>query len=500
MRLALRLTLLIIGTFVLALLAITWEQRGRFEARYEESRTEQLQALLTALDEGATLAWRTSGTDGLQRYLDRVAEHQDSFSIHLVRLDALSKDELFSRLPSELRAQALAGQQVLFVDHRAKPPMIVAFDQLAVGQEAGVPFAVAMRRSMYGESAFVRENLRTFIKNTGLTVLIGLAVAVILGARLISAPLNRIVAKARLVGQGDFAVRFRAGNESSAEITMLSAELDAMVEQLGALHKRVETEAAARVAVVERMRHSDRLATVGTLSAGIAHELGTPLHIVSGRANRIASSASVSEETRQEAESIRSQCERMRIIIEQLLTFARKPSGQPVSVSLMEVASRVTAWLEPVARKKQAQLVLESAGSDAAEVRCIAHVGLVEQALTNVTLNALQAVGEGGVVRVCVREEVRSGQTPDSLPQSWAVMEVRDNGSGIAKEIRSQIFDPFFTTKSVREGTGLGLSITHEIVQEHGGFIELDSHTSADPVPSGDHGTTMRLYFKSESA
>ena len=79
-------------------------------------------------------------------------------------------------------------------------------------------------------------------------------------------------------------------------------------------------------------------------------------------------------------------------------------------------------------------------------------------------------------------------------------MEVRDNGSGIAKEIRSQIFDPFFTTKSVREGTGLGLSITHEIVQEHGGFIELDSHTSADPVPSGDHGTTMRLYFKSESA
>lgn len=497
MRLALRLTLLIVGTFILAILAITWEQRGRFESRYEEIRTQQLEALLTALDEGASLAWRAGGPPELERYLERVAARQDDCTIRLVRLDTLANDELYTRLPAEQRQPARDGQQVIFIDHRAVPPTIHVFNQLSVGKEAGVPYGVAMSRVMYGEASFVRANLRTFILNTGLTVLVGLAVAVILGARLISAPLNRIVEKARLVGKGDFGVRFQAGNESSAEITRLSAELDAMVQQLGELQTRVESEAAARVAVVERMRHSDRLATVGTLAAGIAHELGTPLHIISGRANRIAGSASVADEIRFEAESIRGQCERMRIIVEQLLTFARKPSGQPSSVSLGDVATRVTAWLEPVARKKSARLELLKSSAD---IRSIAHVGLVEQALTNVTLNALQAVGEGGLVRITTREETRSTDGPEARPTRWALLEVSDNGSGIAPEIRSQIFDPFFTTKAVSEGTGLGLSITHEIMQEHGGFIELDSHTSGEPSQSGAHGTTMRLYFKAEAA
>lgn len=496
MRLALRLTLLIIGTFVLALLAITWEQRGRFESRYEEMRTEQLEALLTALDEGANLAWHSGGAQELQHYLDRVGARQDYSSVHLVRLDALAQDDLFASFPIALRQQAQAGRQVIFIDHSQSPPVLVAFARLSVGQDAGQRLGVTLRRSMVGESAFVRENLRTFMKNTGLTVLVGLIFAVLWGARLISAPLNRIVAKARLVGTGDFRVRFHLGNESSAEITRLCTELDAMVQQLGELHHRVETEAAARVAVVEKMRHNDRLATVGTLAAGIAHELGTPLHIVSGRANRIASSASASDDVRTEAESIRSQCERMRIIVEQLLTFARKPSGQPSSVLLYDVARRVTAWLEPVARKKNSRIELLP---PTAEVRCTAHVGLLEQALTNITLNALQAVGEDGLVRIAVREEEKPGGASES-PQKWAIIEVSDNGSGIANEIRAKIFDPFFTTKAVSEGTGLGLSITHEIVQEHGGFIELDSHTAAEQNSPGEHGTTMRLYFKAEGA
>lgn len=497
MRLALRLTLLIIGTFVVALLAITWEQRGRFEARYEEIRAQQTQTLLTALDEGASIAWREGGTAGLQRYLDRVAARQEDASIHLVRLDSLTNDDRFAHLPPDLRKQAQAGQLVIFIEHSARPPRIVAFDQLSVGQEAGQRFGVAMLRVLSGEESFVRENMQMFIQRTGLTVLIGLAVAVLLGARLISAPLNRIVEKARLVGGGDFAVRFLAGNESSAEITMLCQELDAMVQQLGSLQRRVQSEAAARIEAVERVRHNDRLATVGTLAAGIAHELGTPLHIILGRANRIAASAVASEEVRAEADSIRSQCERMRNIVEQLLTFARKPSGSPSVVPLRDVATRVTAWLEPVARKKNVRLELVL---DSSDVRCVAHVGLIEQALTNVTLNALQAVGADGHVCVAVRNETRPGEHPTDRPTRWAVLEVRDNGSGIAPEIRSQIFDPFFTTKAVSEGTGLGLAITHEIVQEHGGFIELDSHTSGEPLGSVEHGTTMRLYFKAEEA
>lgn len=199
-----------------------------------------------------------------------------------------------------------------------------------------------------------------------------------------------------------------------------------------------------------------------------------------------------------EAQSIRTQCERMRLIIEQLLTFARKPSAAPGPVVLHDVASRVTSWLEPIARKKQVRL--EVVPDDAPRVSCVAHVGLVEQALTNVTLNAIQAVGDGGAVRVSVCDAVRPG--PDGGEGSaglWAVIEVTDDGVGIDPDIRAKIFDPFFTTKSVGDGTGLGLAITHEIVQEHGGFITVDSATALDAGSEG-HGTTMRLFFPREGA
>lgn len=499
MRLAFRLALLIVGIFVVALAAITWEQEGRLETRFEDVRTGQLEVLLSALDESASLAFRSGGTEGLDRYLQRLAERQDDFAIRRVRLDALEQDALFAHLPPDRRERAKAGERVVFVDHDASPPVVVAFDRLSIGKESGAPLGVAMARSLEGESSFVYRSLRSFLMPTGLTVLAGLAVAVVLGARLISNPLDRIVDKARLVGKGDFTVRFRDEDHSGSEIAMLSAELDSMVQKLGELRERAENEAAARVAAVDRMRHNDRLATVGTLAAGIAHELGTPLHVISGRAKRIAGSSGVTEKVREEAESIRAQCERMRIIVEQLLTFARKPGGTPDAVSLVEVARRVTAWLEPIARKREARLEL---ATGEAEVRCVAHVGLVEQALTNVTLNAIQAVGAGGTVRVAAREERRPapGAGPRAEPARWAVLEVSDDGSGIAEELQRKVFDPFFTTKSVGEGTGLGLAITHEIVQEHGGFIVMDSHTAGAPSGSGRHGTTMRLFFPAEAS
>jgi signal transduction histidine kinase len=271
---------------------------------------------------------------------------------------------------------------------------------------------------------------------------------------------------------------------------MLSAELDAMVQKLGTLHARAESEASARIAAVERMRHADRLATVGTLAAGIGHELGTPLHVVAGRAKRIADLPGVTDKVREEAESIRTQAERMRAIVEQLLTFARKPSGLPTRVALADVAARVATWLEPIARKKNARVEVL-----AGEARgpCRAHAGLVEQAVTNVTMNAIQAVSEGGTVQIKTREDLRPSTAAAS--GRWSVLEVIDDGSGIPPEIRSQIFDPFFTTKPVGQGTGLGLAITHEIVQEHGGIIAVESRTSTE----GDgHGTTMRLFFQAE--
>ncbi|MEZ4296740.1 MAG: histidine kinase dimerization/phospho-acceptor domain-containing protein [Polyangiaceae bacterium] len=352
MRLAFRLALLIVAIFVVALAAITWEQEGRLETRFEEVTAGQLEVLLSTLDEGASLAFRSGGTAELDRYLARLAERQDDFSIHRVRLDTLEQDALFAQLPPEERERARAGERVVHVNHDANPPVVVAFDRLSVGREAGESLGIAMTRSLKGEQSFVSRSLRSFLIPTGLTILIGLAVAVILGARLISNPLDRIVGKARLVGKGDFTVRFQDEDASSSEIATLKSELDSMVQKLGELRERAENEAAARVAAVDRMRHNDRLATVGTLAAGIAHELGTPLHVISGRAKRISGMSGVTEKVREEAESIRTQCERMRIIVEQLLTFARKPGGSRDTISLGDLARRVKTWLAPSRRRR----------------------------------------------------------------------------------------------------------------------------------------------------
>ena len=286
--------------------------------------------------------------------------------------------------------------------------MLVAFDRLSLGREAGQRFGVTLRRAMQGESEFVSENLRTFIKNTGLTVLVGVIVAVLLG---------RGLSRHRSIGSWpkrgwSAKATWRAiliGNESSAEITLLSTELDAMVELARRAASAGRKRSPARVAVVEKCATTTGSPPSEHWQQGIAHELGTPLHIGVPVAPTASRPHRLLPMTCAEAESIRSQCERMRIIVEQLLHVC----PQAERSAKHGVAARCRPSRHGGAYAGGAEKLRNGFRlcSQSADIRRIAHVGLIEQAPDQHHGQRAQAVSEDGIVRVAVRE-VRSDKGP----------------------------------------------------------------------------------------
>jgi signal transduction histidine kinase len=212
---------------------------------------------------------------------------------------------------------------------------------------------------------------------------------------------------------------------------------------------------------------------VGKLGAGMAHELGTPLNVAWAHANMIARGEVAGAEVVESAKVIAEQSHQMTAIIRQLLDFARPRSVVKVPTDLVALARKTLSFLEPMAQKRSVKLGgLDRRDSLVTEV----DPDQVQQVLTNLVVNAIQATGPGGSVEIVVADKVVQ-PPPDrgGAPGKWHCIEVRDTGVGIAPDDLLQLFEPFFTTKSVGEGTGLGLSVAWGIVRECGGWIEVQS-------------------------
>lgn len=255
-------------------------------------------------------------------------------------------------------------------------------------------------------------------------------------------------------------------------IGQLTARVRSDRDKLSGLLSR---ETSAHLATVEQLRHRDRLATVGQISSGIAHEVGTPLNVISGRARLITEPDTTLEEAHQHAAAILQQSQRVASTIRQLLDFARRRGPQRDQTNLRDLTRRVLELLRPLAAKRQVDLHIDPRSMDAA---AFIDATQIEQALSNLVMNAIQAIPERGTVSV--RLDMTLMTPPPSAGvsarnQELAVLTVEDTGTGIAAENIPHIFEPFFTTQHAGEGTGLGLSITHEIIRDHGGWIEVKS-------------------------
>jgi signal transduction histidine kinase len=239
------------------------------------------------------------------------------------------------------------------------------------------------------------------------------------------------------------------------------------------MKQRLATEAALRKEALTQLRHADRLTTVGRLAAGLAHELGTPLNVVMGKASLISSGRMIGDDAKKSAVVIEQQADRMTAIIRHLLDFARRGGTSRKRTSLRSLAEETTELLRPLASRTKVTFVCEGDAAPASVNR-----GEMQQVLSNLLTNAIHAMPRGGTVRVTTAVE-----------GDKSVLRVVDRGDGIPLAVLPRIFDPFFTTKDVGQGTGLGLSVVHGIVDDHGGTIEVDSEVG--------RGTTFTICFPS---
>jgi signal transduction histidine kinase len=298
---------------------------------------------------------------------------------------------------------------------------------------------------------------RTLTTATALLVLSWLW-ASLLGLRWVARPVEQLVEKAMRIGKGDFSRPLQL--HSRDEFGLLASKLNEAASELSASQSRIERETQARLDAIDQVRRADRLVSVGRVAAALAHELGTPIHVVSERAKMARSGEVGPEELPRTLDIIIEQTARIESTIRQVLDLARQQPPHRSQLNLSSLVESTRELLLPLAAKRSVEL-----HSDVPpQARALLDGGQIRQVLMNLVMNALQAMPGPGQIWIRVQE--RSGH--------WAI-EVEDQGRGIAPEDLPRIFEPFFTTKGAGEGTGLGLSIVQGIVHEHRGTIEVDS-------------------------
>ena len=229
--------------------------------------------------------------------------------------------------------------------------------------------------------------------------------------------------------------------------------------------------------MAEKLRRADRLALVGQLAAGVAHELNEPLVAILGYAELIQQSFGLPDRTARDLAGIVKASLHAREVVRKLLLFARQAPVEKSSVDLNQVVRDALLMLETRLRQGDVKTVFKAAPE---LPRLLADASQLQQVVLNLCVNALQAMPDGGAL------EIRTGRRDGGL-----TLAVSDTGRGMNEEVLHQLFTPFFTTKGVGQGTGLGLSVVHGIVTGHGGSLHVES--------TPGQGTRFEVFLPSET-
>jgi len=233
-----------------------------------------------------------------------------------------------------------------------------------------------------------------------------------------------------------------------------------IARQLGLIIECHESEEQKKK-LEEKLRHADRLAMIGQLAAGVAHELNEPLVAILGYAELMQQSFGLPDRTAKDLERIVKASLHARDVVKKLLVFARQAPAQKSPVDLNQVVRDALLLLETRLRKSEVKTVFKSSSNLPG---IMGDPGQLQQVILNLCVNALQAMPEGGDLEIHTLSDGRG-----------VLIRVSDNGCGMSEEVKNNIFTPFFSTKGVGSGTGLGLSVVHGIVIEHGGSISVKS-------------------------
>ncbi|MBW2277062.1 MAG: PAS domain S-box protein, partial [Deltaproteobacteria bacterium] len=240
------------------------------------------------------------------------------------------------------------------------------------------------------------------------------------------------------------------------------------------------------------METQSRLSAMGQLAAGVAHDFNNALCGILANADMLKRSPELSDGERERLEQISRSCEGAAMLIRQILDFSRHRTASPRPMDLAQAARAVMTLLE----RSLPGDVRTDLDALPGSYRVLAEISAIQQVLTNLVLNARDALPEGGTISVRVgREHVRSMSvlpfetldTGSMEPCEWVTLEVSDTGSGIPDDVLPSIFEPFFTTKAPDEGSGLGLAQVYGIVKQYRGHVDVETEVG--------HGSTFKVYL-----
>ena len=278
-------------------------------------------------------------------------------------------------------------------------------------------------------------------------------VLLFLVTKLVLRPIGHIVAMSQKVIDGDLSAR--VGARPPGEMGVLCQAIDSMADAIA------EREEQLKLATRQQIGQTEKLASLGRLAAGVAHEINNPLTGVLTFAHLLRQKANLDEQDKQDLDLIINETTRVAEIVRGLLDFARERPAAKRPLDINEIIRRTVRLLSG---QKGFQQIIVVEDLDERLPKVEGDENQLQQLLLNLSLNACEAMPQGGTL--LVNTSVRNGNV---------AVKVSDTGCGIKNEHLDRIFEPFFSTKPVGKGTGLGLSVSYGIAQQHGGTLEVES-------------------------
>jgi signal transduction histidine kinase len=464
MKIVPKLTLALMAGICLILGVNGYFRIRRERAFFEVERARDHEMIGRSLASATAAVWKSDGEQAAIQAIGAVDAHFTTIRVHW--LSSLSPTGL--AIDPGALDRTPAGQPVTH---------IVRDSQAGALWSTYVPLEVGGVRRGFIELSEPSTNEKRFLRSTiADTVMMALALVAVstvlsfvMGQWLVGTPVRILSEKARRIGRGDFSGPVVLRHRD--ELSELAREMNSMCERL--------------VTTVAQLRHADRLSTVGKLASGVAHELGTPLNVVGARARMIMEGEATADESKDYARIIVGATDRMTKTIRQVLQFARRGGVQRAGHDLRELVHGGIELLRPLADKRQVRLELTPSDDD---VSMNIDAGQIEQVVTNLVMNSIQAMPRGGAVQLSVGRVLAEAPAEMGGKKTECLcLQVKDQGEGVAPEHLPHIFEPFFTTKDVGEGTGLGLAVSYGIIREHGGWIAVESEPHV--------GTTFSVFL-----
>jgi signal transduction histidine kinase len=499
MRIATKLTLLLLVAVAVAMAGYGYMRAQEEQQRLTDEIQQEVLLLANAIKLAVEHALRDRQPQDIQDLLAAMVRDPnpvDRIRVFDRRLEdiggAAAEQAAATLVPQgELEEVLRTGKTIVRFEVDRSRPVVYALLPLrsqrggAVGVLEVVHVADRVQRQ-------IRDATRDLIIRIGLLSLT-IALVIWLAVRIsIRRPVAKLVRAALALGRGNLAQRIDIRRRD--EIGQLATAFNRMAEQLQAAHGEIMAGTQARLELERQVQQAEKLAAVGRLASEVAHEIGTPLNIISGRAEMIQKGLQALQALSPNVDTILHQIERIGGIMRQLLEYARPKRPAIRTVATGPILTRTVELLEPVARQRQVRVEVQVADG---LPPLFADPDQLQQVLLNLMTNALDATPPGGEVRLAAHEHdrgltiesadprprIRRGQ-PD---EPYLILLVADTGGGMPRQRLEQIFEPFFSTKERAGGTGLGLPIVQDILLAHRGAIEVRSAEGA--------GTTVRLYW-----